>query len=223
MGVAVGRAAVRGPAGMPDAEGRLRQGALGEHLLEICQLPGLLGRGQLTVRRTADPDRDARRVVAAGLPPAQALQDDGQGVLRADVTHDATHFTEGTGDDSVVLRTTPRPEALSLRRQPFPVPPRGPSGPRSAGLAAITAPPRGGLRPPLVGAGGRRPPRRRGERRRRRPAPGSAPRPSPAPVARCPRGAAAPGRCRRAPSPPYSPRQRPRRSRRRRAGPAPAR
>src|SRR3954452_10503467 len=140
MGVAVGRAAVRGPAGVPDAEGRLRQGALGEDLLEICQLPGLLRRGQLTVPRTADPDRDARRVVAAVLQPAQALQDDVQGVLRADVTHDATHFTEGTGDDSGAPPTTPRPGALPLRRQPFPVPPRGPSGPPLSGTRGHHSP-----------------------------------------------------------------------------------
>ena len=68
-------------------------GCVGEDLLQVGQLAGLLRRAQLPV----GDDGDARGVVAPVLQPAQPVQDDVPGVLRTDVTHDAAHCTEGTG------------------------------------------------------------------------------------------------------------------------------
>ena len=69
--VAVGRAAVRRPPGVADADGGRRQRLVGEDLLQVGQLAGLLRRAQLPV----SDDRDACGVVAPVLQPAQALQD----------------------------------------------------------------------------------------------------------------------------------------------------
>src|SRR5919205_62683 len=91
--VAVGRPAVGRPARVPDADRRLGQGLVGEDLLQVGQLAGLLRRRLPTVSE----DGDARRVVPPVLQPAQTLQDDVQGVLQADVSHDAAHSHEVTG------------------------------------------------------------------------------------------------------------------------------
>ena len=100
VGVAVGRAAVGGPPGVPDAGGavadadraggavvRVVGGPLGQHLLQVGQLAGLLLGQQLAV---AD-DRDAGRVVAAVLQPPQSVEHDAERRARAGVTHDSTH------------------------------------------------------------------------------------------------------------------------------------
>jgi hypothetical protein len=54
MGVAVGRPAVRRPAGVPDADRRLGQGLVGEDLLQVGQLAGLLRRRLPTVSEDGD-------------------------------------------------------------------------------------------------------------------------------------------------------------------------
>ena len=100
VGVAVGGAAVGGPAGVADAGGavadadraggaglRVAGGPLGEHLLQVGQLAGLLLGQQLVV---AD-DGDAGRVVAAVLQPPQTVEHDAERRARAGVTHDSTH------------------------------------------------------------------------------------------------------------------------------------
>ncbi len=158
VGVAVGRSAVRRPAGVPDAERALRKRPVGQHLLQVGQLAGLLGGAQRRRVAVPGPDGDAGRVVPAVLQPPKSVEDDGQGVLRAHVPHDAAHCTEATG----VVAGSPRAEVESALRR-------------------------------------RRRRRPRAVWRRRRPAPGWAPRPSRGRAARCPMGAAAPGRRRRAP------------------------
>ena len=99
MRVAVGRAAVRGPPGVPDAVVAAGNGALGQHLLEVGELAGLLRRRSATVGE----DGDACGVVAPVLQPAEAFQDHVPGVLRTDISHDAAHWTESTGPGSVTL------------------------------------------------------------------------------------------------------------------------
>jgi hypothetical protein len=91
MGVAVVGGAVGGPPGVPDAGARLRQWVVGQRLVEVRELAGPLACSDLSV---AD-EGDAGGVVAAVLQPAQALHDDLQGRLAADVTHDAAHGCQG--------------------------------------------------------------------------------------------------------------------------------
>ncbi len=99
VGVAVIRRAVGGPAGMPHA-GAARERAgrqfAGNELVEVLDAAGLLGDLQLTV---AD-DRDAGGVVAAVFQASQALDDHIQGGAGSDVSDDAAHGFQGTGDSS---------------------------------------------------------------------------------------------------------------------------
>ena len=121
VGPAVGR-----PPGVADADRGRRERLVGEHLLQVGQLAGLLRRAQLAV----GDDRDPRGVVAPVLEPAQPVQDDVPGVLRTDVTHDAAHFTEGTGGMSP---SGPGPERAGCDRHPH-----GALGPRRQRDAAAT-------------------------------------------------------------------------------------
>ena len=69
--VAVGGAAMGGPAGVPDAGGRRRQRVVRQSLLELRQFPGALRDHQAVWTL----QRDAGGVVAPVLQPPQALQD----------------------------------------------------------------------------------------------------------------------------------------------------
>ena len=69
------------PAAMPSA------GALGQRLLQVGELAGLLlGQDDAVV-----DDRDAGGVISAVLQPAQPVEDDTERRTTADVTHDPTH------------------------------------------------------------------------------------------------------------------------------------
>ena len=90
VGVAVGRPAVGGPAGVAHA-GAAREACgvgLGERGFEVGQPAGAPAHGQ-----AADTVEygDAGRVVAAVLHPAQRVDDDAASVSRADVADDSTH------------------------------------------------------------------------------------------------------------------------------------
>jgi hypothetical protein len=87
VGVHVVGRPVGGPAGVPDTRRRRRQGPVGDRLLEVGELAGLLRDRQ---RRVGD-DGDAGRVVAAVLQPAQAVEHHVLGLPGPDVTHDPAH------------------------------------------------------------------------------------------------------------------------------------
>src|SRR5262249_54010727 len=87
--VAVGRAAMGGPAGMADPGGTLTQSGcrvLDQRLLQVGELAGpLLG------QQDAVDNSDAGRVVAAVLQATKAVEHDSQRRATTGVTHDATH------------------------------------------------------------------------------------------------------------------------------------
>jgi hypothetical protein len=87
VGVGVRRAAVRGPAGVPDARRAGRQRPAVQLLLQVEELAGLLRRRQPAVGQ----DGDARRVVAPVLQPLQPGHHDLERGLRPHVSHDSTH------------------------------------------------------------------------------------------------------------------------------------
>src|SRR5439155_4998567 len=87
MGVVVGRPAVGGPAGMPDADGS-GQRALAQDALEILDAPGRAPDLQRPRRRQHG---DTSRVIAAVFEALEALQDDAHGTLVSDVADDPTH------------------------------------------------------------------------------------------------------------------------------------
>ena len=72
VGIAIGRGAVGGPPGVSDAGGRHGERVLGEGLLEVGQLAGLLVGEELAVAH----ERDAGGVVTAVLEPSQTLDHD---------------------------------------------------------------------------------------------------------------------------------------------------
>jgi hypothetical protein len=109
--VAVGRTTVGRPPGVPDADGGRRQRVLGQHLLQVRQLAGLLGRAQ----RPVGDDGDPSGVVAPVLEPAQAFDDHVPGVLRTDISHDAAHWAESTGSGGPI-RPGERAERSFCRR-----------------------------------------------------------------------------------------------------------
>ena len=78
---------VRGPARVPNAIGAVNR-ILPDHFFQIAQLA--LGAPQLQPFSVA-ADRDARRIVAAILQPAQSLDNDGNDTLLTDVADNATH------------------------------------------------------------------------------------------------------------------------------------
>jgi len=104
VGVEVVRPPVGCPAGMGEADRRMR-GAIRDGRLEIDQLAGLLLHEQLAV--FAD-QRDARGVVAAVFEPCQALDQDGSGLAGTGVADDAAHAA------GVLLAGRPRPAAAGL-------------------------------------------------------------------------------------------------------------
>ncbi len=87
VGIFFGGTAVRGPAGVPDAVGAI-DGRFANYFFEIAQLAG--GAANFQLAREVD-HRDSRRVVAAILELAQALEDYGHNLLRADVADNSTH------------------------------------------------------------------------------------------------------------------------------------
>ena len=87
VGVLLGRPAVRGPAGVPDAVFAVERVGLDRPPRDWRACPALR-------RRLMSPflhDRDARRVVAAVFEPPQAVDQDGNDGLGADVADDAAH------------------------------------------------------------------------------------------------------------------------------------
>ena len=90
MGVLVGRAAVRRPAGVTDAGGAVRQ-RRGARSSTSTQLAGLLARAE---RAVVGDDGDAGGVVAAVLQPLETAEEDLDALVRTDVTHDATHASQ---------------------------------------------------------------------------------------------------------------------------------
>ena len=76
MRVLFGRAAVRGPAGVPDAVVAVERLG-GDDIFEPRQLAG----APPQLDRAVAHDRDAGRVVAAILEPPQAVDEDGQDLL----------------------------------------------------------------------------------------------------------------------------------------------
>ncbi len=88
VGIFFCRSAVGGPAGVADAEGAV-DGVGGEDGFEVAELAG--GAAELEPAG-ATGDRDAGGVIAAVLETAQALNDDGHGGLRANVSDDSAHI-----------------------------------------------------------------------------------------------------------------------------------
>src|SRR5918999_668942 len=76
-----------GPPGVADAQPVAGQRLPGEEVLQVAQLAGLLRREHLPI----SDDGHARGVVTAILQPAQAVDHDIEGGLRADVPDDSTH------------------------------------------------------------------------------------------------------------------------------------
>src|SRR5450759_5523838 len=91
VGVAVGRRAVGGPAGVahPGGAGQRMRGDL---LVQVGQLAGATLDGQAAVE-----DGHPGAVVAAILQSAQAVHDDTQRLLIPDVPNDSTHVLSVTG------------------------------------------------------------------------------------------------------------------------------
>ena len=86
MGVLLGRAAVRGPARVADAVLAVERVGL-DGVLEAGELPG----APAQVDGALPHHRDAGRVVAAVLEPAQAVDEDRDDRLGPDVADDAAH------------------------------------------------------------------------------------------------------------------------------------
>ena len=104
MGVAFGRRAMGGPAGVTDADRSRQLGAV-QRAGQITQLAF----GPAAVDVAVHQGGDTGAVIAAVFQPAQRLQDDGRGGTRADDAYDATH--------SVVSLVSRCPQAMFLRRR----------------------------------------------------------------------------------------------------------
>ena len=87
VGVDVVRAAMGRPSGVPDAKSAARQRFLGQYLLEIAELAGLLRDVQPFVGHNGN----ACRVVAAVFQTPQTLDHDIQRRLPPDVPDDSAH------------------------------------------------------------------------------------------------------------------------------------
>src|SRR5664279_135144 len=98
VGVAVGRRAVGGPAGVahPGGAGQRMRGDL---LVQVGQLAGAALDGQAAVE-----DGHPGAVVAAILQSAQAVHDDTQRLLIPDVPNDSTHVLSVTGPVGTTAR-----------------------------------------------------------------------------------------------------------------------
>jgi hypothetical protein len=86
VGVRVVRNAVRGPPGVSHAHDRRWDLDLVQGRLEVGELAGPLHHREAPVEHG-----DAGRVVPPVLEPLQPLEDDGERLVRADVTHDSAH------------------------------------------------------------------------------------------------------------------------------------
>ena len=93
VGVDVGRAAVGGPAGVPDPEAVGGQRVRRQLRVEVGDLARLLRH----VQAAALDDGDAGGVVPAVLQAPQALDHDPERRPRTDVADDSAHAPEGTG------------------------------------------------------------------------------------------------------------------------------
>ncbi len=102
MGVLFRGAAVRGPAGVADAEGAVDRRALDDGL-EVAQLAGSAAELQAAgaVARGISGDGDAGGVISAVFQAAQAFDDGGDYRLRANVSNDSAHIKslDGEGAD----------------------------------------------------------------------------------------------------------------------------
>jgi len=87
MGILFGRAAVRGPAGVPDAVVAFDWRRL-DNLFESRQL----ARAPAQIDRSVPHDRDACRVVTAIFQTAQPVDQDGNDLFRPDVADDSAHI-----------------------------------------------------------------------------------------------------------------------------------
>ena len=87
MGVLFRGTPVRGPAGVADAVGAVER-LQADDLFQVAQLA--FSAANLQASAIAG-NRDARRVVAAILQPAQAINDDRHYALLADVTNNSAH------------------------------------------------------------------------------------------------------------------------------------
>ena len=85
--VAVGRRAVRGPAGVADAGRDGRERRVGDGLLEVGELAGAL----VGDDRPGVDERDPRGVVSPVLQPAEPLDDDALGRPGPHISHDSAH------------------------------------------------------------------------------------------------------------------------------------
>ena len=97
VGVFFGGAAMGGPAGVADAEGAVER-MFAKDFFEIAEFAG--SAADLEESGIGAADGDAGRVVAAIFEAAQALNDDGDNLLTADVTDDSAHewiLCEGAG------------------------------------------------------------------------------------------------------------------------------
>src|SRR2546426_8436039 len=86
MGVLVGGAAVGGPARVAHADLADRPFAFTERRLELRELAGPLDHPYRAIK-----DGDPSGVIAAVLEASKALQEDWEGLVGADIAHDAAH------------------------------------------------------------------------------------------------------------------------------------
>ena len=102
MGVGVGRGAVRGPAGVADADGAIR-GAGPDEGLQPCEPARRLEHVEFArVGQQGNPGG----IVAAVLQPPQPLENQVGGATKPDVSNDAAHGeSSGTGDGAGDRRT----------------------------------------------------------------------------------------------------------------------
>jgi hypothetical protein len=126
MGVGVGRGAVRGPAGVADADGAIR-GAGPDEGLQPCEPARRLEHVELArVGQQGDPGG----IVAAVLQPPQPLENQVGGATKPDVSNDAAHGEssgQGTGQgppdsipENVLAWPHVRPHEYSLAKKGFP-------------------------------------------------------------------------------------------------------
>ena len=88
MRVGIGRAAVRGPACVPDARASGRQRDSVEVVCQHAKLARSLPRLEMPL---VVDDRDSRGVVASVLETLQPAQQDREALSPADVPHDSAH------------------------------------------------------------------------------------------------------------------------------------
>ena len=165
MRVGRGRRAVSGPAGVADAERARRHDSV-ELLLQHGELAGRLH----DLEAVAVHHRDARRVVAAVLEPAQPLEQQSRRLAGADVADDAAHrvtslacqeFAAGRHQLLRLLRRSALRRSTG-RSARCPTAGRAPSGPARRAAARPARPPPASAnraRQPVVHAGQVRAPR----------------------------------------------------------------